>query len=64
MKRFSFRCEEWTKVHVRFSLFDPVGANCGVITLRVEDVLDFISKTNWNGGINWNGRIPEEGLPV
>ena len=23
MKRFTIRCEEWTKVHVRFSLFDP-----------------------------------------
>ena len=64
MKRFTIRCEEWTKVHVRFSLFDPAHANCGLITLRVEDVSDFISKTNWNGSINWNGKIPEEGLPT
>lgn len=64
MKRFTIRCEEWTKVHVRFSLFDPAHANCGLVTLRVEDVSDFISKTNWNGGIDWNGKIPAEGLPT
>ena len=64
MKRFTLRCESYDHVHVKFSLFDPANANCGLITIRTEDVTDFIGKGNWEGAINWNKKLPEDELVI
>ena len=58
MKRFTMRCEQWNTQHVKFSLFDPSGANCGWIVIRTDDIADFIARDNWNGGIDWNDNLP------
>ena len=53
MKRvFKLRCEELGKVHGRFTVFDPSGANCGVITVRAADVADFVYHA-WHGRVIW-----------
>jgi len=61
MKSFLIRCENWNREHTKFSLFDPAGANCGFITIRTQDLSAFIDTKNWNGRIDWNGKLsPEE----
>ena len=56
-KQFKLSCREWNRSHVHFTVFDPVGANCGNITVRTEDALMFVSHS-WDGIVEWNGRAP------
>jgi hypothetical protein len=56
VKRFKLRCDSSNPQHMRFTLFDHTGANCGSITIRTEDAVAFHSKYNWNGDIDWNAQ--------
>lgn len=56
MKRFKLICTDSSPVHTKFMLFDPVHASCGLITIRTEDVHDFIARENWNGTIEWDNK--------
>ncbi len=57
-KKFKLRCDSTNSMHTRFTMFDQVGANCGNITVRTADVLDFIAH-DWAGDVDWNGNLPE-----
>jgi len=49
--RYKIDCLEWNPQHVRFNVFDPFGANCGVLTILAKDVKNFVT----------NGRVTSSG---
>ena len=44
-------CVGWNDRHVKFN-----GANCGPITIRVDDITLFVGQS-WNGEVKWNGHL-------
>jgi hypothetical protein len=48
-------CLECNEAHAKFNLFDPKGANCGMVTIATEDLHTFTG-LNWKGLVQW----PEE----
>ncbi len=59
MKKYKIDCLEWNLKHVKFIVFDPFGANCGMLTISVDDVINFV-RNSWNGNIFWNNKIPKD----
>ena len=57
--RYKIDCLEWNPQHVRFNVFDPFGANCGVLTILAKDVKNFVTHS-WKGDIFWNGKMPQD----
>jgi hypothetical protein len=57
--QYKIDCIEWNPRHVKFNVFDPTGANCGVLTILADDVLNFV-KNSWNGNIFWHGKMPKD----
>jgi ribosomal protein L37E len=55
---FRFSCISWDDAHVKFNLFDFLGANCGQICIRTFDVDVFFGRQGWQGIIEWNGLRP------
>ena len=43
-------CIERNEGHIKFNLLDPQGGNCGVITIRTEDLHTFTA-------LNWKGKV-------
>ena len=58
-KRYKLDCQEWNDRHVKFVVFDPKGANCGMLTVETQDVINFVQHS-WGGDIFWNGKMPED----
>jgi len=58
-KQYKLNCIEWNLRHVKFNVFDPIGANCGVLTISADDIINFV-KYSWNGDIFWHGKMPED----
>lgn len=56
--RFRISCIETNQRHTKFTLYDPHGANCGVITILTDDVRLFLQRS-WNGDIFWHDHIPQ-----
>lgn len=61
MKRYRLDCLDWNPEHVKFNVFDGVGANCGTLTIRTADVVNFL-RDNWRGNLFWHGRMPQDFL--
>lgn len=55
------KCTESNERHLKFTLFDKRGANCGSIVILTDDAYEFLRET-WRGGINWDGNIPKKWL--
>lgn len=60
MKLYTLRCYEWNLAHVKFNVYDPVGANCGVLITSVDHILSFMH--SWRGEIEWNDLVPADFL--
>jgi len=58
-KQYKLDCMEWNPRHVKFNVFDPTGANCGILTILTDDALNFV-KYSWNGDISWHGKGPKD----
>jgi len=58
MNHYKLNCTSWNGQHVRFTVFDPKGANCGEICVLTGDVFNFI-RSSWRGDVFWNGLMPE-----
>ena len=56
--KFELVCLESNHKHTRFALFDPIGANCGQLAIRTEDLIPFAVQ-NWNGTVDYRGLIPD-----
>lgn len=52
---FKLRGDDIGSVHARFTLFDPEHANCGKLTIRTNDLSDFVYYS-WKGRVDWNKR--------
>lgn len=59
MRIFKLDCVDWNETHVKFNVFDPRGANCGLLTISRADVINFV-KYSWKGNIFWHGKMPED----
>jgi hypothetical protein len=58
MKHYKLTCLNWNTMHIRFAVFDPIGANCGEITILASDAVNFLQNA-WKGDIFWDGKIPD-----
>ena len=52
---FRLRCDDIGQQHTKFTVFDPERFNCGTLTIRTNDVNDFLYYS-WKGRLDWNGR--------
>lgn len=53
--KFKITCVETNSQHTHFNVFDPHGANCGLLTFLTKDAEAFI-KYSWNGDVDWDGK--------
>jgi hypothetical protein len=53
---YKLRCTEFNDVHVKFTLFDRTGANCGQVTVSRSDVYYFLDRGAWQGDVDWNSK--------
>ncbi len=53
---YKLRCTDFNEAHVKFTLFDRIGANCGQLTISRSDVYHFIGRSGWQGDVDWNDK--------
>ncbi len=50
--KYKLECKKADPTHVKFAVYDPVGANCGTISVLTSDVRNFVARS-WNGNVDW-----------
>jgi hypothetical protein len=58
---YSLKCISWNPRHVKFSIFDHLGAKVGDVTVLTSDVLYFVGRV-WNGALLWEGLLPKDAI--
>jgi len=59
--KFTLRWEHSDGQHTKLSLIDPVGLNCGTLTIRTAD-LGLLAHGEWKGDIDWQD-CPQKFIP-
>jgi hypothetical protein len=58
VRPYKLECKEFGDAHVKFQVYDPTGAGCGMLTIATDDVRNFLIYS-WRGNILWNGKMPD-----